>query len=132
MKTSLLLMAMFLSTAVTTGTWTLVRGGTWSPNQLSEVQTATRQAFELNSRAYKAQHGIGTPPWNAYTFQYQGNTRNGERLIFVNAFCKMHRDNPDLSREFLLVHDGGACYFRAVYDPTHKHSVELNFNGIGG
>ena len=32
---------------------------------------------------------------------------------------------------FVLVDDGGACYFQVYYDPERKKFIRLAFNGIG-
>jgi hypothetical protein len=51
--------------------WTRVTGGTWEPTTavLSELETALKPPVTAAS-----QKRGQIPPWDAYTFQYQGRT----------------------------------------------------------
>ena len=52
---------------------------------------------------------------------------NGKKVIFVNAFCSAP---PDLVvTEVVEAYDGGACYFRAYWDPAEKIYLSVFFNG---
>jgi len=68
-------------------------------------------------------------PWNEYTFQYQGrSTPLGRKYVYVNAFCA-HEDG-DLKKEWVEVFGGGACFFRAKYDPDKKLIYDVEVNGV--
>ncbi len=68
--------------------------------------------------------------WNTYRFQYQGQEEKGRKFIYINAFCDLH--NPkgrNLSKNFVLVHDGGGCFFQLKYDPIADKFFNAFING---
>ena len=74
-----------------------------------------------------AKQGRGLPEWSRYFFQYQGQSIDGRRLVFTNAFCIEPPENVE--ERFLLVLDGGACFFSVQYDPQQQVFLELSFHG---
>jgi hypothetical protein len=48
-----------------------------------------------------------------YVRQYTGGTRGESRVLFVTFAC---RQDPDWGERFLVVNDGGSCYFDVEYD----------------
>ncbi len=133
MRKLLLCIALLFPAATSSGAWTCVDGGTWPASQLviDDLRSVVRRQFDISSQSYKAKHGVKTPQWDTYDFQYQGITRRGVRLVVVNAFCKSGNDAFDYTKEMWVVSDGGACYFHATYDPARKIVIDLSFNGIG-
>ena len=124
---------MLFSATASSGTWTRVDGGTWLAEQpvADALRAAIRRQFDISSQLYKTKHGLKTPLWDAYYFQYQGITRKGVKLVIVNAFCKSDRGGFDVTKEMWIVYDGGACYFHATYDPASDIVIDFRFNGIG-
>ena len=64
-----------------------------------------------------------------YKRQYYGFSHEGRSLIYVNAFC----DPDDLfywETTFVMVFDGGDCFYQATYDPVAHEFVECYVNGV--
>jgi hypothetical protein len=54
----------------------------------------------------------------------------GKDVIVVVAYCRTPADF-DPKREILVVKDGGACYFEALYDPRNRTFFNFKFHGVG-
>jgi uridine kinase len=65
-------------------------------------------------------------PRDSYTYQYK--TINSHEL-FINALCDTEYGKADLTHEFVVVFDGGACYFQAIYNFKTKTFLKLVVNG---
>lgn len=52
----------------------------------------------------------------------------GSQVVLISGFCRT--DGTDMSRHFVVVMDGGACYFRAVYDPAVDAITYFAVNGV--
>jgi hypothetical protein len=65
----------------------------------------------------------------SYTRQYWGTvTPDGNRAIYANFFCDA--DRLDRWRtDFVMVLDGGDCYFQTIYDVENGDFVWLAING---
>lgn len=106
--------------------WIHVKGGAWDPTSgvLAELEAALRPAL-----AAAARNRGRLPKWDEYTFQYQGRTTLlGRKFVYVNAFCS--HEGRDLTQDWVIVLDGGACYFSAKYDPATKLIYDLEVNGV--
>jgi hypothetical protein len=115
-----------LAFAVSVASWIHVPGGTWQPTaELPAIRASLKPFVEQAAAEQKKR----LPEWSTYTFQYQGQTKEHHNVVFINAFCSPAR--PDVKTQFVLVLDGGPCYFRATYDPARKAFVALEFNGDG-
>ena len=111
--------------AVAVGSWLAISGGSWSPSpaQVDEIQNELKP-YVIQQAA--AQHRK-LPDWSRYTFQYQGQMHGGRKVVFINAFCI---SPPGYARQqFVLVLDGGTCFFEVMYDPDKKEFFQLLFNG---
>ena len=64
-----------------------------------------------------------------YGRQYYGVTRNGQSVIYVNAFCHPEGFAPQWKKDIIVVKDGGSCYFQGYFDPLKKQFVGLRYNG---
>ena len=64
-------------------------------------------------------------PRESYNYQYQVL---GNNLYKINALCNTPRTN-DLSKNYLLVDDGGSCYFELEYNSLTKTFSKLYVNG---
>jgi hypothetical protein len=68
------------------------------------------------------------PNWSSYTFQYQGQMDGENKIVFINAFCIAPPEYAQ--RQFVMVFDGGPCFFEVKYDPNKKKFFQLTFNGV--
>ncbi len=64
-----------------------------------------------------------------YGRQYFGVTKNGRKLIYLNALYNPSRFDPQWKKEIFLVMDGGSCYFQVYFDPVKKEFTHLHYNG---
>jgi len=110
---------------VAIGSWVFIPGGGWSitPIELSEIQNGL-ESYVKEQASIQHRH---LPEWSNYTFQYQGQINDNKKLVFINAFCI----SPPgyIQRQFVIVLDGGTCFFQVKYDPTTKKYYDLMFNG---
>ena len=62
----------------------------------------------------------------AYNKQYIGYyDSNNEKIIYINFFCnKEHHENND----FVVMFDGGTCYFQARFNTASKKFFDLEIN----
>lgn len=111
--------------AIAVGSWLAVPGGSWQPNA-QEVAEARSQLAPYVARQ-ASQAGEILPSWDRYTFQYQGQELHGKKVVLVNAFCSA--PPPDAHAQWVVVLDGGPCYFRAYWDPVDKSYISVVFNG---
>jgi len=115
-----------LALALSMASWIHVPGGTWQPTaHVAELRDGL-EPFVMRAAAEQRKR---LPAWSSYTFQYQGRTEQDAKTIFINAFCSPAP--RDVKTQFVLVLDGGACYFRVKYDPASKAFFDLEFNGDG-
>jgi hypothetical protein len=108
--------------------WIKVAGGGWNPTDdtLREAESALRAAVPTAARDRGR-----LPDWSTYTFQYQGvSPLIGARYIRVNAFCDARDNHRDISAQWVMVKDGGACFFSAKYDPKTRRLYDLSVNGV--
>jgi hypothetical protein len=108
--------------------WIKVAGGGWNPTDetLREVESALKSAVPA-----AAQNRGRLPDWSTYTFQYQGvSPIIGARYIRVNAFCDARDHHRNISARWVMVKDGGACFFSAKYDPKLQRVYDLSVNGV--
>ena len=52
--------------------------------------------------------------------------KSGEKIIFVNAFCSVP---SNWLKEFVLVKDGGDCYYQAIINLRKRRFLSFSFNG---
>lgn len=62
-----------------------------------------------------------------YHRQYLGLVQNGEDIIYANFFCV--DDFDDWQNEFVLVMDGGDCFFQIRYNPQTDEFLDIMING---
>jgi hypothetical protein len=68
-----------------------------------------------------------------YRAQIAGVIRHGQRLIEANYFCFAPRDDevPDYwKKRWVVVFDGGPCFFTFTFDPRKKAVQNLVINGL--
>lgn len=110
---------------ISLGSWVLISGGAWSPapEEISEIQSR----LELFVKQQAADQHRKLPNWLNYTFQYQGQMDGENKIVFVNAFCIAPPEY--VQQQFVMVFDGGTCFFEVKYDPNKKAFFQLTFNG---
>jgi hypothetical protein len=109
-------------------TWIRIEGGSWHPSD--QILSTVKKKLEPYLRTQEKVFGRALRKWNTYRFQYQGQEENGHRFVYINAFCNLH--NPkgvNLNKDFVIVHDGGACFFQLKYDPTMDKFYDAFING---
>jgi len=67
-------------------------------------------------------------PRKEYLYQYQANIRYKLEELHINALCYTER-RDDLHREFVVVDDGGTCYFQVKYKFKTGTFYDLSVNG---
>lgn len=111
--------------AIAIGSWVAVPGGSWSPS--SELMGEVRGQIESYVKQHAVEQHLQLADWSRYSFQYQGQLENGRQAVFINAFCDAP---PEYARQqFVVVLDGGPCFFQVKYDPEKKQFFQLTFNG---
>lgn len=65
--------------------------------------------------------------YKGYKHQYFGYIMDGKKYIYGNYFCDDFGQN--WRQTFIVVMDGGDCFFQAIYDVDEVKIVELYING---
>lgn len=103
--------------------------GYWRPTRehALAIQEGLPNFLQTNAGSFRAQ---GTPVWERleeYQSQYLGITLDGRRIVFANYFCTDAGQN--WRKEFILVMDGGKCFFQFMYDADTGEFFHLRVNG---
>ncbi len=106
----------------------------WMPTPRDVAEAETRLRGFLQSSPATAYEAIDEKEWILkelpnYKRQYVGVVIDGEKQIFINAFCRS--DSLDWKQEMVFVLDGGSCYFRIYYSIGSKSFSRLEVNGRG-
>jgi hypothetical protein len=113
--------------ALAAGAWIHMAGGAWNPTEKNVASAG------LALQPYVTQHAsarkLKLPEWSTYSFQYVGTRSRGRNLLYINAFCTAD-DLRDPSKQWILVFDGGPCFFSAYFDVRKKRFVSVKFNGF--
>lgn len=101
----------------------------WTPSEgdVRALEAGLASFLQENSGSFSAQ---GVPVWerlDEYTRQYAGIVLDGKRVIYANYFC--NTAGMDWKKNFVLVMDGGECYFQLMYDPGSGAYFDLRVNG---
>lgn len=84
-----------------------------------------RQRIAANIDSYVlqlvgARQGSGEKIWD-----FDGD---GPRIVMISGFCRT--DGTDMSQHLVVVMDGGACFFHALYDPVADAITYFSVNGV--
>lgn len=88
----------------------------WTPNagEVETAEIALRKYLEASGDPAVSAIGLKL---DTYRRQYVGDSHGGDRSILVNAFCVDYlRFNAKWETRFVVVLDGGDCFFRARLD----------------
>lgn len=99
----------------------------WTPDAATAERAATALPAYLRISPRFAEQQSGQAQED-YWIQYFGASAEGRPVIVANAFCRDPGPNFD-RHAFSPPLDGGACYFRAVYDPATGAYIALQVNG---
>jgi len=105
--------------------------GTYGLASTAESSWTPTEAVLQAAEDALVRHMGRTPGLGAHmldvTRQYGGYVENGERKLFVNAFCA---DVDDWRSEVVYVLDGGDCFWQAVYnvDRGEIEAIWVNFS----
>ena len=119
------LMTSLLLTALAAGSWIAVPGEAWKPAEqtFEGIQSGLKQFVQKSA----ADQNKKLNEWSKYSFQFQGQEKDGRKFIYINAYCI---DPPEyVEKRFVLVLDGGPCFFNVKYDPESHIFFELQFHG---
>lgn len=53
----------------------------------------------------------------------------GEKLVWINCFCKSDFNFNDWKKEIVIVADGGSCFFNVTINLTKKKYEQFSTNG---
>ncbi len=103
--------------------------GYWTPQQaqVRELEAGIVPFLEASTAPDHTQYGF----WedlDDYQRQFFGVTLDERQLIYANYFCA--DDFEHWRTSYVLVMDGGACFFQVLYDPAEGTFSELRINGV--
>jgi hypothetical protein len=106
--------------------WFKVHGGSWEPDSaaISRIQSDLQPAVARLAGS----HFNDFRHWWKYKFQYQGQRTETGLHVLINALCDAYEDR-DLTAQFVVVNDGGPCFFEVKYDPKAQRFYDLVING---
>lgn len=101
----------------------------WSPaeNHILALEGGVSAYLQENPASF---FSMEQPVWERlgeYNRQYIGVVQDGRKIVYANYFCNSME--TDWKRDFVLVMDGGACYFQFKYDVESAEFFELQVNG---
>ncbi len=102
-------------------------GPFWVPTEMdvTRLEEVMSKIFKQSKNAQYQQIGLSL---NSYKRQYVGVIRSGKRYIHVNCFCGEIR-HQNWQTDYVVVMDGGSCYFNFDYDPASKTITDIFING---
>ena len=106
--------------------------GAWTPSDAEVAQLET-DLLPFLRQAQNPWLRPDPPIWERapeYKRQYLGVIEGGERVIYANFFCRID-EGIEWAREFVLVMDGGDCYFQVTYHPQSGEFSDFSVNGEG-
>lgn len=92
---------------------------------LSDIHTSTLE-YELDRFLSHQPTGL-LLPLHKYTFQYKFLT---ESKVEIHGLCMEISDKEYLTRGFIMVSDGGNCFFTIEFDSEKLTFDKLRINGI--
>ena len=128
------------------GSWREVPGDAWDPSK------ATMSSIQSGIKAFAVeQASVGNkelPDWGGYAFEYQGQIKDGHKIVFISAVWRLDEprhtvqeltlpeplspsDEYFFVKQFHGISDGGTRAFRVSYDPKRRRFYDLAFNGVG-
>jgi hypothetical protein len=109
--------------------------GVWEPTQadIDGLEINLHQISEMSRKSKSPWMQIEHP--ENYIRQYVGVLQDGQKRIYINAFCGFNGGQPPQTsywkNHLYIIYDGGSCVWRSMYDITSKTFLELSINGLG-
>lgn len=100
----------------------------WSPTE-ADVR-AVEEGVGVFLQENAAMFYTNVPVWerlDEYNRQYVGMIVEGRKVLYANFFC--NREDATWRKEFVLVLDGGSCYFQFQFDSATGEFFDLRVNG---
>ena len=115
-----LLISLVLPISAFAETWNLIeRGIQYIKIDMAEVENRLWQHIELSSDTkFQAR--------DKYVYQYQFT---GENKMKIFALCA-EWENANLRKDFLVIFNGGSCYFFIEYDYKNHRFSKLQVNAV--
>ncbi|MDB5431235.1 MAG: hypothetical protein JWP35_2351 [Caulobacter sp.] len=109
---------------------TFIPGGKpyWTPT-LMDVGEAETALGPYLRKAALPERAVGlVDKAGRYRKQFVGVTMSGRRILLLNAVCDA---SINLHDHYVIVADGGDCFFQAFYDIDTHRFVGIDVNGLG-
>lgn len=102
--------------------------GAFVPDDATMAQLRARlpKFLEQNQDKFNADRAPIVERLPSYTVQYRGEIENGKRVIAVNAMCT---PLENWQTRWIMVLDGGDCFFQVQYDADAGSFFDLSVNG---
>ena len=102
----------------------------WEPTlgDMNGVEAALPQITALSNTDPDLDRHIENP--SEYYRQYLALQINGKKKLILNAMCSVDHD-ANWRKHFVVVRDGGKCFWHAVYDLSTGNFSDLSVNGQG-
>lgn len=108
--------------------WYQVSGGKWEvPIEVAMDAAAAVKAaaIDIVPKNRRPMRDIST-----YTVQYQGIVVDGARLVRLSGACSVNGRTPEsLRAAWMVILDGGDCYYDATYNPAAKRITSIHAHG---
>jgi hypothetical protein len=102
--------------------------GYWTPTQADVIALETGLNNYLKSVASLFPQEPPTKErLSEYHRQYLGIIEDGKQVIYANFFCE--DANQDWKNQYVIVQDGGSCYFQLKFEVGASRYYDLHING---
>jgi hypothetical protein len=102
--------------------------GYWMPSQADVISLETGLYNYLESVSNLFPQGPPTEErLSEYRRQYLGIIEEGRHVIYANYFCDVA--NQDWENQFIMVQDGGSCFFQLKFEVGASRYYDLQING---
>lgn len=102
----------------------------WSPTaaDIRALESALPAYLQENRSAFYMTETLIWKRLDEYNRQYIGVVLGGKKIIYASFLCQGGA-NTEWKEHFILVADGGACYFQFKYEPSTGGYYDLSVNG---
>lgn len=103
--------------------------GYWTPAEenVLAIENGVAAFLQANSDQFRSQGAPVGKKLDDYNRQYLGITLGERKIVYANFFCASFE--TDWQTEFVIVMDGGACFFQFMYDAGSGEFFNLQVNG---
>ena len=91
---------------------------------MNDAENALNQITALSKSDPDPNRHIDKP--KEYYRQYLAILINGKKVLFLNALCST---DENARKRLVFMHDGGKCFWHAMYDPATRTYSDLTVNG---